>query len=120
MAEWTDWSGSVRFSPARIECPETEDEVVLLVQRAAEQGRTVRMVGAGHLSSRLLPFEPYFSHIEPIFRAYGGRPHWGKKHNLSAEDLRPLYPKWDEFAAIRCRLDPDGVFLSPSQRRLLL
>ena len=66
-----------------------------------------------------LPFWDYFRDIEPIFRAFGGRPHWAKKHTLEAEDLRPLYPQWDRFLAVRQRLDPRGVFLSPSLRDLL-
>jgi FAD/FMN-containing dehydrogenase len=66
-----------------------------------------------------LPFEEYFADIEPIFRAYGGRPHWGKKHTLRAVELQPLYPKWTRFHEVRQRLDPHGVFLSPYLRDLL-
>lgn len=66
-----------------------------------------------------LPFWKFFSDIEPIFLAYGGRPHWGKKHSLSAQQLRPMYPMWDRFAETRRRLDPNGVFLNPYLRMLL-
>jgi FAD/FMN-containing dehydrogenase len=66
-----------------------------------------------------LPYEEFFADIEPIFRAYGGRPHWGKKHSLRAEELRPLYPAWDRYLADRERVDPDGVFLNPYLRDLL-
>jgi FAD/FMN-containing dehydrogenase len=66
-----------------------------------------------------LPFREYFTAIEPIFRAYGGRPHWAKKHTLRAAELRPLYPQWERFLAVRRRLDPQGVFLSPYLRDLL-
>lgn len=71
------------------------------------------------LQNNHLPHEEYFRDMEAVFRHYGGRPHWGKKHGLTAAELRPLYPKWDEFQAIRRRLDPDGVFLSPDLARLL-
>jgi FAD/FMN-containing dehydrogenase len=54
-----------------------------------------------------------------MFRACAGRPHWGKKHSLGAEDLRPLYPKWDAFQRVRRELDPQGTFLPPPMRRLL-
>lgn len=67
-----------------------------------------------------LPFWEYFKDIEPIFRAHGGRPHWGKKHTLRAADLRPLYPEWDTFLAVRERMDPHGVFLSSYLRELLI
>jgi FAD/FMN-containing dehydrogenase len=66
-----------------------------------------------------LPFDEYFNDIEPVFRSFGGRPHWGKKHSMTAEELRPLYPKWDEFQRVRQSFDPDGVFMSPYLRRLL-
>ena len=65
-----------------------------------------------------LPFDEYFDDIEPLFRAYGGRPHWGKKHNLTGSELRPLYPKWDEFHGTRRAIDPEGVFLNPYLRSL--
>lgn len=60
-----------------------------------------------------LPLWDYFGDIEPIFRKYGGRPHWAKKHTLRAGDLRPLYPEWDRFRRIRRRMDLEGVFMSP-------
>ncbi len=50
--------------------------------------------------------------MEPIFRDYGGRPHWGKKHNLKAHDLKMLYPEWDKFLDAKKLLDPDGIFLN--------
>ncbi|MGC5322339.1 D-arabinono-1,4-lactone oxidase [Micromonospora arida] len=71
------------------------------------------------LQNTSLPYEEYFRDMEAVFRQYGGRPHWGKKHWLTARQLRPLYPRWDDFQALRRRLDPDGVFLSPDQIRLL-
>ncbi|GAB3852087.1 hypothetical protein GCM10029963_41010 [Micromonospora andamanensis] len=66
------------------------------------------------LQNASLPYEEYFRDMEAVFRQYGGRPHWGKKHWLTANDLRPLFPRWDDFQAARRRLDPDGVFLTPT------
>jgi FAD/FMN-containing dehydrogenase len=80
-------------------------------------GRDTAMISAHHNAG--LPYEEYFADIEPIFRAYGGRPHWAKKHTLTAEELRPLYPEWDRFAKIRRELDPTGIFLSDPMRKLL-
>ncbi|MBQ1049507.1 FAD-binding protein [Micromonospora sp. C51] len=71
------------------------------------------------LQNASLPYEEYFRDMEAVFRQYGGRPHWGKKHWLTADDLRPLFPRWDDFQAARRRLDPDGVFLAPDLARLL-
>lgn len=67
-----------------------------------------------------LPFWEYFKAVEPIFRNYNGRPHWGKKHTLHANELRPLYPEWGRFLEYRNRLDPHGTFLSPYMKHLLL
>ena len=57
-------------------------------------------------------FEPYFKTLEPIFRKYHGRPHWGKLNTLQRDDLRKLYPRWDDFVAVRRELDPKGRFLN--------
>lgn len=61
----------------------------------------------------------YFALVEPIMRAHGGRPHWGKVHTRTADDLAPAYPRFAEFLALRDRLDPDRVFANPYLRRVL-
>jgi len=66
-----------------------------------------------------LPCDAFFADLEPIFREHGGRPHWGKIHGLTARELAPLYPRWDDFLATRDRLDPRGVFLNDHLRRIL-
>lgn len=57
-------------------------------------------------------YRPLFQAVEPILRKHGGRPHWGKLHTLKADDFQSLYPKWNDFAAVRDEMDPDGVFLN--------
>lgn len=61
----------------------------------------------------------YFSGVESILRAAGGRPHWGKLHSLTATDLAGLYPRFEEFLALRDRLDPDRIFANDHLRRVL-
>jgi FAD-linked oxidoreductase len=61
---------------------------------------------------------PLFDLLEPIFLRYDGRPHWGKLHTLKAEALAERYPRWDDFQAVRRRLDPKGRMLSPYLRGL--
>ena len=58
-------------------------------------------------------YKPYFRTIEPIFRKYEGRPHWGKLNTLQQQDFRQIYPHWDDFAAVRREVDPQGRFLNP-------
>lgn len=61
----------------------------------------------------------YFRAVEDIMAAYDGRPHWGKMHTRDAEALRELYPRFDDFLAVRDRLDPDRRFENAYLRRVL-
>lgn len=61
----------------------------------------------------------FFARVEPIFWKYGGRPHWGKLHTLNARLLAPLYPRWQDFLAVRAVVDPDGRFLNAHLRQVL-
>lgn len=61
-----------------------------------------------------------FEVVEPILQKYRGRPHWGKMHTLTAAELRTLYPKWDDFMALRQQLDPKSKFLNPYLEKLFL
>ncbi|KNY07556.1 D-arabinono-1,4-lactone oxidase [Microbacterium sp. GCS4] len=61
----------------------------------------------------------YFEAVEQIMREHGGRPHWGKLHTLTAEQLRESYPRFDDFVALRDRLDPDRVFSNAYLERVL-
>ncbi|WP_299979842.1 D-arabinono-1,4-lactone oxidase [uncultured Pseudoteredinibacter sp.] len=58
-------------------------------------------------------FKPLYGAVEPILKKYGGRPHWGKLNTLSGADLAQLYPRWNDFKALRQQLDPQGKFLNP-------
>lgn len=50
--------------------------------------------------------------VDAILRMYGGRPHWGKLHFLTGEDVTNIYPRANDFRKIRRELDPEGIFLS--------
>lgn len=67
---------------------------------------------------RGMPYQSYFSHIEEIFKRYQGRPHWGKLHTRTAQELAALYPRWQDFRRIRASLDPNGMFLNDYLRAL--
>jgi FAD-linked oxidoreductase len=51
-----------------------------------------------------------FAAFEAIVAEHAGRPHWGKLHTLGADRLGELYPRFDDFLAVRDRLDPQRVF----------
>jgi L-gulonolactone oxidase len=65
------------------------------------------------------PYDAYFQGVERIMDSYEGRPHWGKMHFQGAEALAPRYPRWDDFQAVRRRLDPDGRFANQYTDRVL-
>lgn len=66
-----------------------------------------------------MEYEAYFRAVEAIMDDYAGRPHWGKRHYQNAGTLRPRYPDWARFAAVRDRVDPDRVFANDYTRRVL-
>ena len=56
------------------------------------------------------PHQEYFRDVEAVMTAVGGRPHWGKMHTRSAEQLRAAYPNFGAFVALRDKLDPERRF----------
>lgn len=73
---------------------------------------------AVHRYWRVDPTE-YFRALEEVLLAHDGRPHWGKMHTLDAASLRPRYPRFDDFVALRDRLDPHRMFRNPYLDRVL-
>jgi FAD-linked oxidoreductase len=61
----------------------------------------------------------YFAAVEAIMLAHAGRPHWGKMHNLDADTLRAVYPRFDDFVLVRNRLDPERRFTNRYLERVL-
>ena len=68
---------------------------------------------------RDMSWESYFRSVEAIMLEYGGRPHWGKRHFQTAATLAERYPRWEDFRALRARLDPDGRFSNVYLDRVL-
>lgn len=63
--------------------------------------------------------ETYFRGVERIARDLGGRPHWGKLHYRDAASLREVYPRFDDFLAVRDKLDPQRTFGNDYLRTVL-
>ncbi|HTN55828.1 MAG TPA: D-arabinono-1,4-lactone oxidase [Microbacterium sp.] len=61
----------------------------------------------------------YFEAVEQIMLRHDGRPHWGKLHTLTAQQLRDRYPRFDDFIALRDRLDPQRLFGNRHLERIL-
>jgi len=73
---------------------------------------------AVHQYHRMDP-RPLFAAFESIVAEHEGRPHWGKVHTLGTERLRQLYPRFEDFRAVRERLDPGHLFTNEHVARLL-
>ena len=54
-------------------------------------------------------FELLAAHEEAL-HALGGRPHWGQVNWLTEETVRELYPRYDDWQAVRARFDAEGRF----------
>ncbi|MEM8499324.1 MAG: D-arabinono-1,4-lactone oxidase [Pseudomonadota bacterium] len=66
-----------------------------------------------HQFADLPNWQEYFETLEPVFRKYEGRPHWGKWNSMKEPDIAALYPQWSDFKRVRRELDPAGKFLNP-------
>ena len=73
------------------------------------------------IATHALQGEPYdylVSAVGPVLRRHGGRPHWGKLHDMTAAQLAAAYPRWGDFQRVRRELDPQGRMLNAFTRRL--
>jgi FAD-linked oxidoreductase len=64
------------------------------------------------------PHDYLVEDLGPVFRRHGGRPHWGKLHDLDATTLAAMYPRWRDFQEVRRELDPQGRMLNAFTRKL--
>jgi L-gulono-1,4-lactone dehydrogenase len=96
---------TVRFAPAEQAwlSPAYQREVALIGIRAPDQ--------ASH--------QEYFSALWSVLDRFSARPHWGKLHDKTADQLRLLYPRFDDFVALRSRVDPRGMLMNRYLDRLL-
>ena len=65
--------------------------------------------------------EPAVTALLPAIEAalpVSSRPHWGKVFTLPGDEVRRRYPRWDDFAALRARFDPEGRFRNAYLARL--
>ena len=115
LAELDAWLQSSREPvpfPVEVRCAAADD-----VWLSTAHGRETAYV-AVHQYHRMR-HSRYFAAAEAIFREAGGRPHWGKLHSLDAEQLAGLYPRFEDFRAVREAADPEGIFANAYSRRVL-
>jgi FAD-linked oxidoreductase len=97
--EASDWRAAF---PVEVRLAAADD-----VPLSTASGRDTAYIAA-HVPAGTAP-GPWFAGLEAIAGEVGGRPHWGKLHGLAAGALRMRYPRFDEFLAVRDRLDPAGI-----------
>ncbi len=73
---------------------------------------------AVHLSPRRHD-AAFFRAVEEALVPLGARPHWGKLHARTADDLATAYPRWGAFQRVRAELDPRGTFGNDHLDRVL-
>jgi L-gulonolactone oxidase len=66
-----------------------------------------------------MPYEPFLRAVQDVALAHDGRPHWGKRHFLTADVLATKYPNWERFQAVRRNLDVHGKFTNSHLRTVL-
>ncbi|MEM7533753.1 MAG: D-arabinono-1,4-lactone oxidase [Chloroflexota bacterium] len=60
----------------------------------------------------------YLRACDSLFAEFKGRPHWGKLHFMTADRLERLFPRYNDFVAMRRRFDPKGTYLNEHTRAL--
>jgi FAD/FMN-containing dehydrogenase len=61
---------------------------------------------------------PLMQQMDEIVLAHGGKLYCAKDVSTLPETFAAMYPRLDEFKAIKARLDPDNRFSSTMARRL--
>jgi len=107
--EANDWRAAF---PVEVRMAAADD-----VPLSPASGRDTAYVAA-HVPAGTQP-GPWFAALESIAGEVAGRPHWGKLHGLDATALRGRYPRFDEFLAVRDRLDPAGTLANAHLDRVL-
>ena len=64
-----------------------------------------------------MPYRKLFARFEQIVLRHAGKPHWAKTHPLRPDDLRAMYPRFDDFVRVLDEVDPTGLFRNPYVER---
>ena len=62
----------------------------------------------------------FLNELDDRVMKFGGRVYTAKDSRVSAENFHTMYPRIDEWIAVRRKADPNGVFASDMARRLEL
>ena len=62
----------------------------------------------------------FLNELDARVMEFGGRVYTAKDSRVSADNFHTMYPRIDEWIAVRRKVDPTGVFVSDMARRLEL
>lgn len=62
--------------------------------------------------------DAFFADFWSAMESFDARPHWGKEIGWAPGQIRASFPRFEDFAALRARLDPGGLFLNAMTRAL--
>jgi len=141
IGEWNRLYGPRGFCQYQFVVPPgAEDVFKLAVREIAASGHVsslnvLKRLGPGNASPLSFPtagwtlavdlpvtagLERLFSRLDAMVAEAGGRVYLAKDSRLRADLLRRMYPRLEEFCAVRAELDPRGLFRSDLSRRLQL
>ncbi|MGL4306149.1 MAG: D-arabinono-1,4-lactone oxidase [Mycobacteriaceae bacterium] len=112
IGQWIDDSGHTLAFPIEVRFARADD-----LWLSTATGRDTAYI-AVHQYHRRDHYE-YFRAFEKIAKSFDGRPHWGKLHERTLQDLRPVYPHLDDFIGVRDQLDPGRLFSNPHLETIL-
>lgn len=105
---WTNWGQNVSTHVQRFLQPETEEDVVRIVLAAREAGRKVRVVGAGHSSSRVAATTGTLISLDRMQGVVSADPETGRARILAGTRLKRLgAPLWQAGLSLQNQGDID-------------
>lgn len=139
VGDWNRLYGPRGFCQYQFVVPDGEElAFTTAVERIAASGHmsslnVLKRFGAGSPSPLSFPLpgwtlavdlpvrpglDSLLSHLDALVAEAGGRVYLAKDSRTSPAAIRRMYPRLEEFLAIRHRVDPTGVFRSDLSRRL--
>jgi decaprenylphospho-beta-D-ribofuranose 2-oxidase len=61
---------------------------------------------------------PFLRELDELVIKHGGRVYLAKDSTLDSDSFKVMYPRLDEFLAVKNKIDPDHIFSSSMARRL--
>jgi decaprenylphospho-beta-D-ribofuranose 2-oxidase len=97
--------------------------LAVLKSCGAADGGLLSYLEPGHTLALDIPYHPrsvpeLCRRLDRILLDHGGRLYLAKDSLMSAETFRAMYPRMDEFLAVKRRIDPDARFVSSQARRV--